>query len=138
RSARGHSLDQDHAEALTGERGRAEQIGLAKLAPEDRVRDLPQHVDVGHHVGIAYAPGDLLGIRADDGQAGGDVLDQRLESRKQHGKPLALFGATHEEEAELLAWGLWPLWGSLDVDAVGDDRVLAAEPASPRPGCGLG
>ena len=134
----GHRLDQHHAEALAGERGRAEQVRLAQLAPENRVRDLAEHVDVLHQVRVADAARDLLGVRADDGQPGGDVLDQRLEGGEQDRQALALLGAPDEEEPKLVARGLRALRRGLDVDAVGDDRVLAAEPAAPGPGGRLG
>ena len=134
----GHRLDQHHAEALAGERGRAEQVRLAQLSPENRVRDLAEHVDVVHQVRVADAARDLLGVRADDGQPGGDVLDQRLEGGEQDRQALALLGPPDEEEPKLVARGLQALRRGPDVDAVGDDRVLAAEPAAAGPGGRLG
>ena len=66
------------------------------------------------------------------------MLDQRLEGGEQDRQALALLGAADEEQAQLVARRLRALRRGLDVDAVGDDRVLAAEPAPPGPGGRLG
>ena len=128
----GHRLDQDHAEALAGERGRAEDVGLAERAPEHAVGDLAEDVDLLGDLGVGDPAVDLLGVGADDRQPGRDVLDQRLEGGEQDRQALALLGAADEEQAEMVGRGLRALRGGLDVDAVGDDRVLAAEPAAAR------
>ena len=54
-------------------------------------------------LGVGDAAGDLLGVGADDGQAGRDVLDQGLEGGEQDRQPLALLGAADEEQAQLVA-----------------------------------
>jgi hypothetical protein len=133
RRPRGHALDQDHAEALAGERGGAEDVGLAERAPEDTVADLAEHVHPLLDGGVGDPARDLLGVGADHGQAARHVLDQRLERGQQDRQALALLGAADEQQAQVVGLGLRALGRRLDVDPVGDDRVLPAEPAARRP-----
>ena len=139
RRAGGEGLGQHHAEALAGERGRAEHVGVAVGLPELLLRDAPAGIDLAEdrrdrRGGARSRRGD-----ADRGQAAGDVLGERLEGAQQHRQALALLGAADEQHLQLVAIVRRRLAGAkLEVDAVGNDLVLAAEPAAPGPGGGLG
>jgi hypothetical protein len=137
RRAGRHRLDQDHAEALPGQRRGAEDVRLANLTPEDRVGDLAEDVDVGHQLGVRHPPGDLLRVGADHRQPGRDVLDERLERREEDREALALLGPADEQQPQLVAGRLRPLRCGVDVDTVRHDGVLPAEPAAAGPGGGL-
>ena len=125
-------LGQDHAEALAEQRRRAEQVGLAEAAPELAVADPAERLDAlgSNRVGQVAQDGRALG--ADDDELGVDVLDERGERREQDRQALALLGPPDEQQAQALRRRLRALRRGREVDAVGDHRVLAAEPAAAR------
>jgi hypothetical protein len=66
------------------------------------------------------------------------VLDQGAEGGQQDRQALALLRAADEEDPQLLGGRGRLARRRVDVDPVGDDRVVAAVPAAAGPGCGLG
>ena len=109
-----------------------------QLAPQLVSRDPAFDVDRADQLGVGQVAEDLVALGADHGQAAGNVLDQGAEGGEQDRQPLALLGPTDEEDPQLLPGAPRRARRRLDVDAVGDDRVVAAEPATAGPGGGLG
>ncbi len=138
RGAGGEGLGQDHAEALAGERGGAEQVGLVQRLPQLRAGDAAGKVDEAQQLRVGQVAEHVLALGADHGQPAGHVLDQGTEGGEQDRQPLALLGAADESDAQLVAGRLRPGRGGVDVDAVGDDLVAAAKPAPAGPGGRLG
>ena len=95
-------------------------------------------VDVVQCLPIRQIAEDVGALGADHGQAARHVLDESAECCQQDRQPLALLGAADEQDPQLLAARLLAIRGSIDVDAVGDDLVAAAEPAPAGPGRRLG
>jgi hypothetical protein len=81
-----------HAEALAGERGRAEHVRLVQGGPERVAGDAPAGIDRVHQLGVGEVAGDVLALGADHGQPRRHVLDQGAEGGQQDGQPLALLG----------------------------------------------
>ena len=131
----GERLGQDHAEALAGERGRAEHVGLAQSSPraprrETRPRASIMRIDLGVGEVARRPPRRSAPITV---SRAGHVLDQRLEGGEQDRQALALLGAADEERSAARSpAGFGPVRRGGDVDAVGDDLVVAAEPAARR------
>ena len=138
RRAGGEGLGQHHAEALAGERGRAEHVGAVQLGPEALAGDAAADVDRAHQLGVGDVAEDVLAVGADHGEAAGNVLDQGAEGGQQDRQALALLGAADEEDPQLLAARRRRARRRVDVDPVGDDRVVAAVPAATGPGGRLG
>jgi hypothetical protein len=67
--AGGERLDEDHPEALAGQRGGAEYVGVAEPLPQLPVGELADGVDPGADLGVGQERGDLVAARADDGQS---------------------------------------------------------------------
>ena len=138
RRAGGERLGQHHPEALASQRRGAQDIGALQLLALAGVVDLAQHADVAV---VEHQRRELFGGGADHGQLGGDVVAQRLEGAQQKRQALALDRLADEDDAQplgrLLVAGPRQHRG-VDVDAVGDDAVVAAEPAAARPCGGLG
>ena len=65
------------------------------------------------------------------------MLRQPLERLHENGEALSLLRPAHEQQPELVRPRLRVDGRRVDVDAVGDDAVLAPVPASPGPGGGL-
>ena len=134
----GERLREDHAEALAGERGRAEDVGLVERVPQLLARDPAARVDALARLGIGEVAVEVAGVGADQRQPRRDVLDQRLEGGEQHGKALAFLGPADEHDPELVGAALRPGRRRAQIDAVRNHLVLAAEPAATGPGGGLG
>ena len=99
RLCRGERLGQDHAEALSVQRGRAQHLGARELLELALLGDLAERLHaavVEHHVG------DLLGPRADERQRRRDVLAQGLEGAQQDGQALAFDRLPDEQQAQRL------------------------------------
>ena len=139
RRPRGHRLDQDHAEALARQRGRDEHVGLAERAPR-APRRRP-----------CRAPRCARARRGRRSRARPRRARRRPRSaspgRARPGpgrRPAAPAGPCAPRRGRRTAAAAprraasGPVWRGLDVDAVGDDRVVAAEPAAAGPGGGLG
>jgi hypothetical protein len=136
--AGGEGLGQDHAEALAGERGGAEQVGLVQRPPQLRAGDAARQVDEAQQLRVRQVAEDVLALGPDHGQPAGHVLDQGAEGGEQDRQALALLGAADEGDPELAAGRLRPGRSGADVDPVGDDLVAAAVPAPAGPGRRLG
>ncbi len=130
-------LRQHHPEALSGERGRAEHVGLVQVAPELLAIDPAERLDPRAHGRIGHVALYVLGVGADHGQSGGHVLGQPLERLDEDGQALSLLRPAHEQQPELVGPRLGAQRWGVDVDAVRDHAILAPEPALPRPGGGL-
>ena len=130
----GEPLDQHHSKALTVERGGTQDVGLVQGAPQRLARDPAEGIDVQRDLRVGEVARDVVSIGADHGEARGKVADQLLEGRKQDREALALLGASDEDQPQLLRVRLGARGRRIDVDAVGDDPVIAAEPppAGPR------
>ena len=137
--AGGQRLDQDHAEALAGEGGRAEQVRLAELAPEDRSRrpcrarrcgDMSSGSATRREISSGSAP-TTSAVR-------GRARPAPANAESSTGRPLRSSARPTKSRRSSSLGGLRALRRSVDVDAVRDDRVLAAEPAAAGPGGGLG
>ena len=87
--AGGERLGQDHPEALTRERWCAQHVGPVEPGPELAVVNPPERGDAILDRRIGHVAVDVVGARADDGQASGHVLDERLERLNQHRQALA-------------------------------------------------
>ncbi len=72
-------------------------------------------------------------VGTDHGKPCRDVIDQGRERPQQNREALALVWSADEEGPEMIGPGLRTARGGIDVDAVGDDRVIAPEPAAARP-----
>ena len=131
----GEPLDQDHSEALAVERGGTQDVGLVQGAPQRFARDPAEGIDVQRDLRVGEVARDVVSIGADHGEARGKVADQLLEGRKQDREALALLGASDEDQPQLLRVRLGARGRRIDVDAVGDDPVIAAEPPPAGP-CG--
>ncbi len=79
----------------------------------------------------------VLVVGADHGQARGHVLGQPLERLHEDRQALSLLRPADEQQPELVGSRLRAQGRGVDVDAVGNDAILAPEPASPGPGGGL-
>jgi hypothetical protein len=135
RGARGERLREHHAEALAAERGRAEQVGLAQQAPL---------------LGVVHGPRDLNALRLQEQRL--DLLDggpgdreasldpgtaQRLEGPQQHGEALALLGAAHEQDLQLLVRAQLIRARRGQIHPIRHDPVAAAVVALRGPARGL-
>ena len=133
----GERLGQHHAEALPVQRGGDEQIGATKLLVLALVVHLAQHADIAI---VEHQRRELFARRADHGQLCRDVLTQRLERTQQQRQALALDRLADEQQPErvagMLAAGARDHVG-VDVHAVRDHPVVAAEEAPPGPGGGV-
>jgi hypothetical protein len=138
RGAGGEGLGEDHAEALAGERGGAEQIGLVQSRPQILPGDPAADVDPAHCLGIGEVAKNVVSLGPDHREAAGDVLHQSFKRGQEDRQALALLGAADEQDPQLLARWLRRLRRRIDVDTVGDHLVVTAEPAPTRPGGGLG
>ncbi len=126
----GERLRQDHAEALAALRRRAQHVGLAQARELLLLGDLAERLDPGAVEGHVS---DLFGARTDERELRGHVLAKGLEGGDQNRQALALHGLPDEEDAQLLALGAPALRHGLQVHAVGDDPVVAAEEAACGP-----
>ena len=106
-------LGEHHAEALAAERRRHQQVGLVQQAPLlGLARTRAGHL---HALVVEQERLDLLAGGARDGEPGihaGGV--QRLERAQQHGQALALVGAAHVEQPQLVAGGARALCGAAE------------------------
>jgi hypothetical protein len=139
RRARCEGLGEDHAEALTRERGRAEDIRRRKLGPEAPAIDDPECLDGAHGIGIGEEPRDLLGVGADDDEPCRDMLGERFEGAQENRQALSLLAPADEEKPELPigAGQVRCIRRGAEVHPVGNHLVVAAEPAPSRPLRGL-
>ena len=142
RDVRGHhgspgreGLGEHHAEALTAERGRTEQVGLAQQSPLFLVVDAAGHI---HPVGLEQQRLDFR-RGAGDRQAGLHAgAAQGLEGAQEHRQPLAFLGAAHEQQPQLVVGSRRIGPGSGQVHAVGNDAIAASVEALGGPASGLG
>jgi hypothetical protein len=135
RRARGEGLRQHHAEALPAQRGGAQEVGLAEQAPLLLLRHPPRDV---HALRVEEQRLDLVPGGAGDSQPGRHAGGaERLEGAQQHGQPLALLGAAHEEQAQLLVPTVRRS-REREIDAVRNDPVAAPVEALGGPAGGLG
>ena len=131
-------LGQNHPEALAADRWCAQDVRLLEHPAFLFVVDLAEHP---HATGVEHQRTELLGGGADHGQLRRNVIAQRLEGAQQQRQALALDGLADEHDPQPVAdrsCGGECGAGRVDVDAVGDDPVVAAEPATAGPGCSLG
>ena len=138
RRAGGEGLGQHHAEALARERGRAEHVGAVQLSPEAVAGDATADVDRAQQLGVGEVTQHVLALGPDHRQPAGHVLDQGTKGSQQNRQALALLRAADEEDAQLARRGRRRARRCVDVDPVGNDRVVAAIPAAPGPGGRLG
>ena len=131
-------LGEDHPEALAGERGSAQEVGLRQPAPELGAADPAERPDPAQRLVLGDVALDLGALGADHDELGVVVLDQGLERRQQHWQALALLGTPDEDQPQRVARSLRAGRRRVHVDAVRDHVVVAAEPAAPGPGGGLG
>ncbi len=137
RHARGERFRQHHPEALAVQRRRAEHVRTGELFELLR---LPHPAERAHALGVEQQRRHLRILRADQRERRRNLLAERLERLQEDRQSLAIDGLPDEEDAQrppaLLMRGV--LFGRelgvLQVHAVGDDRVTAAEesPRGPR------
>ena len=101
RRAGSEGLGQHHAEALAGERGRAEHVGPVQLRPEALAGDPAADVDRAQQLGVGEVAQHVLALGADHGEPAGNVLDQGAEGGQQDRQPLALLRTADEEDPQL-------------------------------------
>ena len=106
--------------------------------PELVVLDPRSRLDPRQRARVAHVPFDLAGRRSDHLQAGGHVLGERLERARRTGRPLRSSARPTNSTSQLIGLGLRLPRRAREVDAVGDDLVLAAEPAPAGPARRLG
>ena len=131
-------LDQHHPEALAAERRRAEDVGLMKAAPQLVLGEPAAGLDRLGHLGVGDVGLELLFVDPDDDETHGHVVVERRERAEQRRQALALLGPADEHDPQAVVVGLGAGRGGVEIDPVGDDSVVAAEEAPPRPGRGLG
>ena len=95
---RREGLGEDHAKALTAERGRAEHVGARQLGELARLRDLAQRM---HAAIVERHVRDLLRRRTDERECRRHVIAQCLEGTQQDGQALALDDLSDKQDAQL-------------------------------------
>jgi len=132
--ARRPSPRSGHAEALSlPSDGATSRSASPSWRQRTESETLPA-LDVGHQSGPLDAAGDSSGSRSHDRQRK-DVLDHALEGCEPAGRPLRPRRRL-EQQSQLVARRLSARGGGGSYPSVGDDRVLAAEPAAAGPGGG--
>ena len=138
RGAGRERLRQDHAEALAAQRGSTQHVGAVQAPPKLLVVHASERLDAVHAaLDLGQQGLDALGVGADHLEARRDVLAQAGERRQQHGQALALLLAADEHDPQIVVDRLRPARRGVEVDAVRDDVVRAAEETLARPARGL-
>ena len=110
-----------------------------KLAPEDRVRDLAEHVDVGHHVRDRLRAGRSPRDPRRRWSGGrGRARPSASNAASRTGSPLRSSARPTKSSRSSSLGASGPRGAASMSTPLGMIVVLAAEPAPPRPGGGLG
>ena len=131
-------LGQDHPEALAGQRRRAENVRLMEPAPQARSPETCPARRCAPRRGVGQVALDVVASAPMTVSRAGTCSTRPSKAWSSTGSPLRSSGRPTKSTRNSSDSGLGPTGGGVDVDAVRDHAVSAAEPAAPGPGGRLG